>query len=169
MKLRILIEEQQHQFSPPRPSQRPAQPATAVQQPQTPQLNLPRAPAPPPVPKRQISPSAAQIAPQPSTSGTPPVRAALPIPRTTALRKRAAAANPAKGQEGQKPKRKYERSTTSNMCDHCRIPKTKEFGQSRHVGDSGTDTYCPTVQRKDGKTVQQWPAERKQANPKTKK
>ena len=141
-------QQQQHQFSHPQPSQQPATaPAVAVQPTVAPTLS-----------RTQILSAADPIAPQSSTSAAPPVTA-LPIPRTTAWRKRAAAAKSTEGKKGKKPKRKYERSTTFNMCGYCRLPKTKEFGHSRHVGDSGTDTYCPSVEGKDGKTVQ---------NPKTK-
>ena len=40
-------------------------------------------------------------------------------------------------------KRKYQRSTTFNVCRQCHPPKTKTFGHSRHVGGKAIQVWMP--------------------------
>ncbi len=46
-------------------------------------------------------------------------------------------------------KRKYTRKACFNTCNHCKLPKTKDFGYSRHIGVHSVDTFCPAVEEKE--------------------
>jgi hypothetical protein len=67
--------------------------------------------------------------------------------------------------ETQPNKKRYERKKTFNTCGHCKLPKTKDFGHSRHIGQNGVDTFCPSVEGKQFVNKEAWLAARKVANP----
>jgi hypothetical protein len=45
------------------------------------------------------------------------------------------------------------------------LPKTKDFGHSRHIGQNGLDTFCPEVEGKEYVNKEAWLAAKKLANP----
>ena len=98
--------------------------------------------------------------------GTPSTAAvkcspSLPIPRSTLYYQR----KRAQEQEQEPSRRKYERKSSFNTCKHCQLPKTKEYGHSRHVGQHGLDTFCPAVEGKLFDSKGAWLDARKKENP----
>lgn len=91
----------------------------------------------------------------------------IPVPARTKYSqlKRAAVNQPSQG-DGKK--RKYERKSTFNSCKHCHQPKTKSFGHSRHVGELGLETFCPSVEGRQFASIEAWLEERRKANPRKK-
>lgn len=48
---------------------------------------------------------------------------------------------------------------------HCHLPKTVNFGHSRHIGERGLDTFCPTVEGKHYPDKEAWLKARKKEPP----
>lgn len=98
--------------------------------------------------------------PQPAYNS--PLRIA--VPRTTSYyqRKRAAEDTGATPGDG---KRKYVHKGTFNVCKHCHMPKTVDFGHSRHIGEHGLDTFCPSVEGRQYAGKEAWLEARKKENP----
>ena len=82
------------------------------------------------------------------------------IPKTTLyyIQKR-------KREESTTQKRNYKRTTQFNKCSHCNLPKTKNFGHSRHIGQNAVDTFCPSLEGKLYVSTAAWLAARKAVNP----
>ena len=81
----------------------------------------------------------------------------IPVPRTTLynqLKKAAEAETPSSIKAASK--QKYQRSTTFNVCRHYHLPKTKTLGHSCHVGRSGLETICPSVEGKPYPSLDVW-------------
>ena len=109
--------------------------------------------------------------PSTSTQPTPPIAiynspSTIPIPKTTEYYQQK---RRAESQEAGENKRKYNRKTCFNICSHCKLPKTKDFGHSRHIGEHGVDTFCPAVEGKEYANKDAWMQARKTANPPKKK
>ena len=116
--------------------------------------------------QRVVPAAAAAIA----TSGVPALYnspSVIPVPRTTLYNQRKRAAQ--NDADGDSQKRQYKRSTTFNICKHCHLPKTKNFGHSRHIGRYGLETFCPSVEGKGYANVTVWLEERRKENPRKSK
>ncbi len=149
---------------PPRAATKPLPPAKPL---------LPKPLPTPPTPHTFITiptlptktPTQQQLPSTPTTSSTQIYNSptTIPVPRTTEYRHR-------KRQEQEEPeaggsKRKYQRKATFNTCNHCKLPKTKDFGHSRHIGVHSVDTFCPAVEGKQYGSKEAWMKARKAANP----
>ena len=86
----------------------------------------------------------------------------IPVPHTTLYnqRKREAEAEALTSTETAS-KRKYQRSTTFNVCRQCHL-RLKQ----RHVGRYGLETFCPSIEGKRYPSVDAWLQERRRENPK---
>jgi hypothetical protein len=99
----------------------------------------------------------------PSTSSQYNSPSPIPIPRTTLFNQRKRKERDEAPNNGSK--RKYERKQCFNVCKHCKLPKTKDFGHCMHVGQYSVDTFCPAVEGKQYPNRDAWMNARKEVNP----
>ena len=111
---------------------------------------------------QQQLPSKASPSSTPSTSSSPSTSfshvcnspANIPVLRTTNY-------NHSKRQQEESESRK----ACFNICKHCKLPETKDFGHSRHIGIHSVDTFCPAVEGKPYTSKEEWMKARKVVNP----
>jgi hypothetical protein len=89
----------------------------------------------------------------------------IPVPRTTEFHHRKRQLQQEESSEAGGSKRNYKRKASFNTCKHCKLPKTKDFGHSRHIGIHSVDTFCPAVEGKEFGNKEAWMAARKVVNP----
>lgn len=89
----------------------------------------------------------------------------IPVPKSTYYHQRKRAAE----SSSEPDKRTYVRKQTFNVCKHCKLPKTVDYGHGRYVGDLGIDTFCPAVEGKEYPNKEAWVEARRKENPPKKK
>ena len=152
----------------------PEPPPSTAKHPPPPAKTLVPKPQPTPPPPHQFItiaslPTKPKTQPQlptaPSTSSAVQYNSPspIPIPRTTTFNQKKRKEREESGEELEK--RSYKRKQCFNTCKHCKLPKTKDFGHSRHIGIHSVDTFCPVVEGKQFESKEVWMAARKVVNP----
>lgn len=152
--------------SKPLPPARSLLPKPAVYPTQTPHdfQAVPNIPTERGLQSQRVVPAAMGVVPRLPLYNSPSL---IPVPRTTLFNQRKRAAETRT--ENDKEKRKYQRTATFNICKHCHLPKTKNFGHSRYIGQFGVESFCPSVEGRRYASKEVWLEERRKENPRKNK